>query len=491
MTQFYSAARCCPSRASLLTGVYPHTAGMGEMSDIHYTLPAYRGLLADDVATIAEALQTAGYETLISGKWHVGDEPSCWPCNRGFDRSFVLLGGASSYFEIKPYRDERWLDICPHNRVTLMLDDQVNMPPSDGFYLTDALTDRAIEFLNSRSTPSQPFFLLVTYTAPHWPLHALPEDIAKYADLYRDGWDQLRQSRFDRMKQLGIVQPKTKLPPRETEVKSWEELTPAARDDYARKMAVYAAMIDRMDQNIGRLLAHLRRQDRLDDTLVIFLSDNGACRAEGVPFNSHWDKSGPIGSPRSFAAYGHGWANASNTPLRRYKAELYEGGIASPLIARYPELIRANTIHHSVGHIMDLMPTCLDLAGASPDKSGTSDAIVSMEGQSLLPVFRGRTIRRDAPLFWEHLGRRAVRDGDWKLVAAQGEPWELYNLADDPTELLDLAQRYPDRLNKMTSAYELWAQEHGVRLPDERKPHRISPQDYRKQLESRELEPDK
>jgi arylsulfatase len=490
MTQFYSAARCCPSRASLLTGAYPHTVGMGEMSDIHYTLPAYRGLIAENVATIGEALQTVGYETLISGKWHVGDEPSCWPCNRGFDRSFVLLGGASSYFEIKPYRDERWLEICPSIDVKLMLNDRVYEPPADGFYLTDALTDQAIKFLRTNAEVASPFFLLVTYTAPHWPLHALPEDIAKYADRYDDGWDQLRQSRFDRMKQFGLVQPETQLPPREKEAKSWDELSPAVRDEYARKMTVYAAMIDRMDQNIGRLQAELRRQNRLDDTLVVFLSDNGACRAEGVPFTSHWDKSGPIGSPQSFTAYGHGFANASNTPLRRYKAELYEGGIASPLIARYPKLIRANTIHRSVGHIMDLMPTCLELAGASPDKSGTSDATVSMEGQSLLPVFRGGTPRRDTPLFWEHLGRRAVRDGHWKLVAPRDEPWELYHLADDPTELVNLAEEHPERVNKLASNYAMWAEAHGVLSPVAREPYQISPEDYRQQLDRKKQERD-
>jgi arylsulfatase len=287
------------------------------------------------------------------------------------------------------------------------------------------------------------------------------------------------------MKRLGIVRPETKLPPREADAKSWQQLMPAARDDYARKMAVYAAMIDRMDQNIGRLLAELQRQNRLDDTLVLFLSDNGACRAEGVPFTSNWDKSGPIGSPRSFAAYGYGWANASNTPLRRYKAELYEGGIASPLIARYPKLIPAGSVNRSVGHIMDLMPTCLKLAGVSTRAPGAADATVSMEGMSLLPALRGETLPRAAPLCWEHLGHRAVRDGDWKLVAANGKPWELYNLADDPTELLDLAQQYPERVTRMASEYATWAESHGVLSRDERKPYQISPQDYRRQSNQR------
>lgn len=476
MTQFYSAARCCPSRASLLTGGYPHTAGMGGMSDTHYTSPAYRGLLAENVPTIAEVLSSAGYDTLISGKWHVGDESSCWPCNRGFDRSFVLLGGASSYFEIKPYRDARWLNICPSNDVTLMSDDRIAEPPAEGFYLTDAFTDRAIEFLRSRAEPDPPFFLLLTYTAPHWPLHALPGDIEKYADRYREGWDRLRQTRLERMKQLGLFSAQIELPRRESEAKAWERLSRSERKEYARKMAVYAAMVDRMDQNIGRLLAELQRQRQLEDTLIVFLSDNGAARSEGVPYTSGWDKSGPIGSPQSFTAYGHGWANASNTPLRRYKAELFEGGIASPLIARYPTLISANTINRSVGHIMDLMPTCLELAHVSSNGTDT------LAGQSLVPVFRGEAIRRAAPLFWEHAGRKAVRDGDWKLVSKGDASWELYNLAEDPTESIDLAQVKPGRVSMMASDYHSWANRHGVLSLDERKSKQISPQDYRDRL---------
>lgn len=480
LTQFYNAARCCPSRAALLTGVTPHQAGMASMADTHYTLPPYRGLLSHNVVTLGEVLGEAGYDTILSGKWHVGDEKPCWPCNRGFDRSFVLLGGASSYFNARPYRDERWLDICAFNDVTLLLNDKHYRPPLGGFYITDAFTDMAIGFLAEQKRSSRPFFLLLSYTAPHWPLHALPEDITKYEQRYRMGWDTIRRHRFQRMQELGIVDRDVTLPPRDGDVRSWDTLALDKQREYSRKMAVYAAMVDRMDQNIGRILSLLAKQGRINQTIVFFLSDNGACRSEGVPFTSHLNKRGPIGSEQSFSAYGKGWAHASNTPLRRYKAEVYEGGIATPFIACWPKLIQPNTINRSVGHIMDLMATCVDLAQAEYRHSYQGHAIAPLEGKSLVPILQGKTISRAQTLCWEHHGHRAVREGDWKLVSTPKGPWELFNLSQDPTEMIDLSQQHPDRVSALTQAYQSWAQTHGVVPWQDVQKYKIAPADYRR-----------
>ena len=442
-TQFYNTARCCPTRSSLLTGLYAHQAGVGHMvSDRGF--PAYQGYLNDRSVTIAEALRPAGYTTLMAGKWHVGEDRPHWPVDRGFDRYFGLISGGSNYFRLDPGRQ-------------MALDNQPYTPPAEGFYMTDAFTDHALQFLDQAAAKAQPFFLYLAYTAPHWPLHALPEDIARYRGRYRMGWDALRVARHRRMIELGLVDRRWPLTPRDPRAPAWDQVTDQEMRDL--RMAVYAAQIDRMDQNIGRVLGRLRAIGAEENTLVLFLADNGGCAEEvnrGVP--------GALpGSKDSFMSYGLPWANASNTPFRLYKHWVHEGGISTPLIARWPAAIRqTNTITHQPGHLIDLMATCLDVAGAAYPKTYGGHSITPLEGRSLLPILKGRTRRPHEALYWEHEGNRAVRQGQWKLVSRHPEGWELYDLEADRTELNNLAARYPDKVRELTALYATWAARCGV-----------------------------
>jgi arylsulfatase len=475
-TQMYNTARCCPSRAALLTGLYPHQAGVGRMVQ-DQKRPAYRGFLNENCVTIAEALRASGYRTLMSGKWHVGEERPHWPVDRGFDRYFGLISGASSYWQIDPGR-------------TLALDGDAIKPDRPDFYMTDAFTDYAVRFLDDRKA-GQPFFLYLAYTAPHWPLHAPWREIHKYRNVYRRGWDELRVRRHRRMIEAGVVDPRWALSPRDPGSRPWADTRD--RDWEARRMAVYAAQVDRMDQGIGRVLDKLRQTGEADNTLVIFLADNGACAeridlgfrnlqgkvktAEGdivdygnVP--SIWP-----GAANTFASYGLPWANASNSPFRRFKVDVHEGGIATPFIAAWANGIGARgRIVPQVGHVIDLMPTCLEVAGAKYPESVGGRPITPLEGHSLVPALRGEPFARKAPLFWEHFGNRAVRDGDWKLVASKGAPWELYNLSADRTELRDLASRDPERAAALASEYDGWAERCGVLSDEELRQGRKTPE---------------
>jgi arylsulfatase len=466
-TQMYNTARCCPTRASLLTGLYSHQAGIGRMVG-NLGKPAYQGFLNDNCVTIAEVLRTAGYRTLMAGKWHVGEERPHWPTERGFDRYYGLISGGSNYFSLDPGR-------------TMALDGEPTKAEGDDFYITDAFTDYALRFMDDRK-PGQPFFLYLPYTAPHWPLHAPDADIRKYKDRYRMGWDQLRRERHARMIKMGIIEERWAMSPRHPKAPAWAEVK--EKDWEAHRMAVYAAQIDRMDHNIGRVLRKLREKGEEDNTLVIFLADNGGC-AEGIDQNfrglagkvktmggrtvrygnvpSVWP-----GPADTFASYGLPWANASNTPFRMYKAVVHEGGIATPLVARCPgRTASRNRVVDQVGHVIDLMPTCLDAAGATYPRTYRGKTVQAMEGESLLRAFSGTSFRRRSPLYWEHYGNRAVRDGDWKLVALKDAPWELYDLAADRTELRDLAQAEPGRTSRMERMYEAWAKRCGV-LTDEK-----------------------
>jgi arylsulfatase len=339
-TQFYNSARCCPSRASLLTGVYPHQAGMGSMTDQEISLTSYQGYLTDKVLTIPQILKKNGYRCYISGKWHLGDEEEHYPLKYGFDRCLALIQGASSYFEDIPYRNEEWPWGSTDN---FHMNDNVRFDYPKGTYSTDLYTDYAIEFINESRELSKPFFLYLSYTAPHWPLHALPEDIAKYDTKFNIGWDQLREMRYENLLSLGIIDSLHTLSKRNGNVKTWESLSEADKNDWSDKMEVYSAMIDRLDQNIGRLIEYLKKNDQYENSLIMFLSDNGGCRAEMVQYLSeNFSYEAPAGSPRSFDAYGQGWANVSNTPFRRFKAEVYEGGIASPFILSFPQMKMEN-----------------------------------------------------------------------------------------------------------------------------------------------------
>lgn len=448
--QFYNAARCCPTRAALLTGKYPHQAGMGHMVVTGNATPApgpYQGYL-NESTTIAEALREKGYSTYMAGKWHVGEKPEHWPRKRGFDRYFGLISGANSYFEILPQEK---------NIRQIVLDDSPWTPPATGFYMTDAITDYARTFLKNHFTQQKekPFFLYVAYTAPHWPLHALPEDIARYEGRYDKGWDVLNQERFARMKRLGIIDKSYQLSERDAAIPAWEQV--ANKKEWSRKMAVYAAMVDRMDQGIGQLVGQLRASGQLDNTLIFFLSDNGGCHEniDGKKFN---DPKVPIGERGSYVAYDKSWAFASNTPFRKYKSWAHEGGIATPLIVHWPAVVKQKgQITSQVGHVVDLMATCLDVAKVQkPDQD--------LPGQSLLPVLKNKNLTKERTLYWEHEGNRAVRKGNWKLVSGKPEnKWELFNLAQDPSETRNLAATNPGKVAELRQQYEQWAAQVGVK----------------------------
>jgi arylsulfatase A-like enzyme len=452
-SQFYNAARCCPTRASLLTGLYPHQAGVGHMVE-NRGYPAYQGYLNDHCVTIAEALKSAGYRTLMSGKWHVGEDRPHWPVDRGFDRYFGLISGAANYFDITKTK-------APGVVRKMAIDDQPYTPPKEGFYMTDAFTDHAVQFLDQYGREDMPFFLYLAYTAPHWPLHARPADIARYKGKYLKGWEQLREERYQRMIKMGLISDKWKMSPRDPQTQPWAQ--EEDKDLMDLKMAVYAAQIERMDYGVGRVLDKIRELGARDNTLVMFLADNGGC-AEGGPRGFDNRKNGlPPGGVDSFMSYGQAWANASNTPFRRYKHWVHEGGIATPFIAYWPGVIKnGGAITRDVGHLIDVMATCLDVAGAEYPREYNGQKITPPEGKSLRPVFEGRGRPGHEALFWEHEGNRAVRQGQWKLVAIEGKSWELYDLEADRTELNSLAAERPEKVNELKALYESWAKRCGV-----------------------------
>lgn len=457
---FYNAGRCCPTRAALLTGLYPHQAGMGGMvGGPRETPDPYQGYLNNQCVTIAEVLRSAGYSTFMAGKWHVGEFRPVWPVDRGFDHYYGLISGAMNYFNMRLGKRKGIVR-------RFAIDDRPFVPPANGFYATDAFTTEAIEMLRRRDR-KKPFFLYLAYNAPHWPLHAYEEDIQRYQGKYLDGWSALRRSRYRRMLELGVLDERYRLVPDDPVVPNWESLDEAKRRELDRKMAVYAAQIDRMDRNIGRLLSFLKQDGVADETIVFFLSDNGGCH-EGGPFGQNFrpDLTGPIGSEYSYHSYGRGWAHASNTPFRKYKHWVHEGGIATPLIVFWPGRIRdPGAISTQVGHVIDIMPTMIELAGATYPAEFGGHRILPMEGQSLLPGILGApTVERE--LYWEHMQNRAVRMGRWKLVAERGQPWELFDLEADPTELNNLVSSERNKAEELLAAWLAWARRVGVRDPE-------------------------
>jgi arylsulfatase len=465
-TQFYNTARCCPTRASLLTGLYPHQAGMGFMSDPagyssgNWINDWYRGDLRPDTMTIAEALKPVGYRSYAVGKWHVtkemeGKSKHNWPLQRGFDRYYGIIPGAANYFT--PGRLTR-------DNTTIQFDADPDYHPAR-YYLTDAIADNAVRYVNdhTKQNTGQPFFLYVAFTAAHWPLHALPEDIARYKGKYDDGYEPIRQARFTRAKKFGVIDPQWDL---SAQVGDWSAMP--RKDWEARCMEVYAAQVDRMDQNVGKIVAALRSAGQLDNTLIFFLQDNGAC-AEPVGRNAKKGSAPPPmpGGKETFLAYGAAWANVSNTPFRYYKHFVHEGGISTPLIVHWPAFIkRHGDLEHQPGHLIDIMATCVDVAGATYPARHHGLQIQPLEGCSLTPAFSARPIQRDA-IFWEHEGNRALRVENWKLVAkGAAGPWELYDMSLDRTEMHDLAVRQPERLKSMSSLWDQWARRtHAIPWP--------------------------
>ena len=483
LSQFYNTGRCCPTRASLLTGLYPHQAGIGHMMNDR-GLEGYQGDLNRSCVTIAEVLKTAGYSTYLSGKWHVtkhikptGPKDN-WPLQRGFDRFFGTIHGAGSFYD-------------PNS---LTRDNTQIAPEKKDFFYTDAISENAAGFIRDHAAAKKnPFFMYVAYTAPHWPMHARPHNIAKYKGRYKDGWDALRDERHARMIKMGLVDSSWKMTPRDTGAPDWDKID--LKPWFERRMEVYAAMIDCMDQGIGQIIGALKETEQFDNTLMLFLADNGGCaeefgsRGKETPNPGRlavWPpmKKGELqtamvprvtrdgrplrkgrgvmpGPANTYIAYGLPWANASNTPFRRYKHWVHEGGIATPLIAHWPAGIpeeRRNKFEHQPGHLIDLMATCVDLAGATYPAEFNGKKITPRQGVSLLPAFLGKPLGRKQPIFWEHEGNRALRDGKWKLVAkgAKG-PWELYDIEADRTELNDLSKKHADRAESMAERWEAWA----------------------------------
>ncbi|HAU37723.1 MAG TPA: arylsulfatase [Phycisphaerales bacterium] len=477
-TQMYNCARCCPTRASLLTGLYPHQAGVGHMVS-NLGDRAYQGYLRDDCATIAEALRAGGYRTLMSGKWHVGghyqpNKPEDWriggpehptPIQRGFDEHFGTVAGGGSYYKTP----------------TLARNDKL-IPPQEGFYYTDAISDEACGMIRRAVTDGMPFFCYVAYTAPHWPLHAPPEDIAHYEGKYRGGWDALRTARHEQLKSLGRLESRWPISARDAQAPPWTDLPAARRDWEDLRMAVYAAQVDRMDQGIGRIRNTLRELGVEDNTLVMFLSDNGGCAEflaedsgdRGFPsrYQIPTVDGRPIrignipglrpGPADTFMSYDLPWANASNTPFRLYKHWVHEGGISTPLLVDWPRGIARPTVCHSPAHVIDILPTCLAAAGVPCLESRGDMPVQRPEGESFLPAIDGQPWNRQREIFWEHEGNRAVRQGSWKLASKHPGEWELYDMNADRTELNDLAGGNPAKARELAGLYDLWAQRCGV-----------------------------
>lgn len=493
-TQFYNTGRCCPTRAALLTGLYAHQAGIGHMVDgvgPKTGSPSYSGELSKNALTIAEALKPGDYASYIVGKWHVtqktapeGDDAKHnWPLQRGFDRFYGTIHGAGSFFDpntlvrdnsfISPFADEEY-------------------KPGE-FYYTDAINDQAARFVteHAKTQSDKPFFLYMAHTAAHWPMHAKETDIAKYKGRYDGGYEPIRAARLVKLKKLGLLDERWSLPP---PAEDWSKVDDKAWE--SRCMEVYAAMLDCMDQGIGRFVEALKKNGQYENTLILFMQDNGGCAepmGRNQPFVARAEKPTlppladdylqpdmipkqtrdgyPVrqgkgvmpGAADTYIGYGRGWANVSNTPFREYKHWQHEGGISTPLIAHWPKGITSNNeLRHEPTHLIDLMATCVELAGVSYPSELQGRQIQPLEGISLAPSFKGAPLNRSVPLFWEHEGNRAIREGDWKLVSKHPGGWELYHIPTDRTEMNDLAAKEPERVKTMASQWNAWSQRVGV-----------------------------
>jgi arylsulfatase A-like enzyme len=475
--QFYNCARCCPTRASLMTGQYQHKVGLARNG---------RSLTRNGI-TIAEALKPAGYNTAMAGKWHLSSttplpdkklhqkwldhqyDPGrpfapleTYPVNRGFDKHYGVIWGVIDHFD--PFSLVDGTEAVPE------------VP--DDYYFADAITDKSVEYIRQFSQSNKPFFLYVAHCASHWPLHARPEDIEKYKDTYKDGWEKLRRDRYERMLKMGLFQKEnTPLPPIQDRGRKWDHLSQEEKAFESAKMSVHAAMVSRVDHSVGRIVEALKQAGQLNNTVIFFLSDNGA--SPEVPTRPGYDRSSQTrdgrtihyqgvtqpGPETTYTSIGPPWASASNTPFRYWKKESYEGGCHTPLVVHWPAGLKASpgSTTEEVGHVMDLMPTCLELAGVGYPAQYLGHKLTALDGKSLVPFLtRGRKVSRGS-LFFEHEGGRAVRIGDWKLVALANEPWRLYNLANDRTETNDLASRYPERAASMKRQWQQWAVEVGLK----------------------------
>jgi arylsulfatase A-like enzyme len=501
-TSFYNQARSCPTRASLMTGLYPHQAGMGWMSAVDHHLPGYQGQLNESCVTIAQVLKSSGYSTYMSGKWHLQydqntkqDSPKYdWPLQRGFDKFYGMLVGAGSYFDPAT--------LCRENTLITPFTDPDYNP--EHFYFTDAITDNALSFIRD-DKGDNPFFLYVAYTAAHWPMHAPDDAISKYKGNYDEGWEVVRQRRLVKMKELGILGPRVDLSPMATIMWEQEPDKPAM----ARRMETYAAMIDIMDQGIGKIVEELKRKGVYENTIILFLQDNGGC-AEGIGFGGQqgekmpaardttglkplgkedlqtaviplYNRKGQVmmggknvmaGPDDTYVAYLKPWAIVSNTPFKKFKKYVHEGGISTPLIVQWPAGIKGKgETRGQVGSVIDIMPTLVELAEAKYPEVLDGREITPLQGISLVPSLTNRQMS-SRTIFWEHEMNRAVREGKWKLVSTgrllnggygywknyQEGKWELYDMEEDRSELTDLSGQYPEKVLKMSKLWEEWAE---------------------------------
>ena len=471
-TQMHNSARCCPTRASLLTGQHPQQAGINGMGVN----------LSMNTATIAEVLKENGYHTGMTGKWHLSTtkpvsdpaEQLRWmahqvdhgpfsplenyPCNRGFQEHWGVIWGVINYFD--PFS-------LVHN------EEPIKEVPDD-FYMTDFITQKSIDLIDSYSQDDKPFFLYVAHNAPHWPLHALPEDIEKYKDTYKDGWEALRKKRYERMIAMGLIDRDTYPLPENSSGKSWADCD--KKDYEAACMSVHAAMIDHVDQGVGQIIQKLKETGQYDNTIILVLSDNGASYERGYP--AGFDRPGFTrdstmieynsdhpGAETTWNYIGRAWASASNTPFRYWKMESYEGGSATPFIVHWPTGLKGkeNTINRGVAHVMDVMPTCLELSGASYPDSINGQKAVMLVGESLMPLLTGDAESIHDTMYWEHQQGRAIRVGDWKMSALPGKAWELFNMAEDHTETNNLSAQYPEKVIELNQAWNRWAKTLDIR----------------------------
>lgn len=474
-SQMYNVARCCPSRACLLTGLYPHAAGIGHMTN-HLGAAEYQGYLNESCITIAEALKHAGYQTAMAGKWHVGGKYSVGenmslagqagyptPRQRGFDRFFGILEGAGSYYN-------------PH---TLMENETpIYLAPQDDFYLTEAIGKHACDMLDTFAANDSPWFLYTAFTAPHWPLHARQKDIDHYRNVYTCGWDEVRRKRYERLVDMKMIRDIWEISPRDSGAPAWKNAENKALE--AEKMAVYAAQVTALDREIGHILTKLEELGIADNTLTIFLSDNGGCAEElpttgwiqelappytldDVPVAMGNDAPVHPGGPDSYMSYGLPWANASNTPFRLFKHWIQEGGISTPCIIHWKNGVkRAGEIEHESAHFVDILPTVLEATQSIMPREYKGVPRLALQGESICASFTGRWHRK-APIFWEHEGNCGVREGRYKLVRKYPGPFELYDMENDRTELHDLAKQKPKQVAQMAKQYQVWANKTGVR----------------------------
>lgn len=471
-SQFYNAGRCCPTRASIMTGLYPHRAGVGHMTNRDYGFKGYKGELRQQAVTVAESLKLKGYDTWMVGKWHlsINFDPKGpkhnWPRQRGFDRFYGTLIAAGSQWDPITLTEGNQ-NISP-------------VPATEDFYYTEVMTDRAIGWVEDQPAES-PFFLYVAYTAPHWPLHARPDVIAKYKERYLAGWDKLRAARLERLRNEGLLPDDCELSERDPHVPAWEDVE--HKEWQASRMAAYAAMIDQVDTAVGELVAALEARGKLDNTLIMFCSDNGGSSLEHpngligstgapwttmryVPLRTRDGRvviSGDVvglepGPEDTYGGYGYGWANLSNAPFRLFKKFAHEGGVATPLVVHWPAgLKRRGEIVDDVAHVIDIMPTCLAAAGAEHPAEFQGQPTLALDGVNLLPVMAGKQRLEDRVLGFEHAGNRAIRAGHWKLVAEKGKEWELFDLRVDRSETRDFAASQPERRDCLASRYAAWA----------------------------------